>query len=92
MAKIPVTTAKYTESHDRLTLTVKFADGTKFRLNSSRYRDSASFDAPIVNEAKVFFAAFNKTQPGENNGQRMLRAKAHFERFTNAKDAAAALA
>ena len=82
---------KYTESHDRLTLTVKFSDGMKFRLNSSRYRDSASFDKAITTEANVFFKAFSKCKEGETNGQRFLRAKAFFEGHSTAASAAVAL-
>lgn len=53
MAKVTkpvVTTAKYTESHDRLTLTVKFASGDKLRYNISRTRSSLSFAPQLTSE------------------------------------------
>lgn len=40
MAKAAATTVKYTETHNRMTITAKFADGSKLRIGSGRYSGS----------------------------------------------------
>jgi hypothetical protein len=48
MAKqITQTVGKYSESHDRMTLTFKFPNGENLRINGSRYRTSISVKAPV---------------------------------------------
>ena len=85
------TTAKYTESHHRLTLTVKFADGTKFRLNGSAWRDSCSYDTSIKEFAEKIFRFCVALNEGENHGQRFSRLKNWFEQFETAQAAAASI-
>lgn len=45
-------TSTYTESHDRLTVMVKFNDAgkSKLRINCSRYRDSMSGQGPLLKQ------------------------------------------
>jgi hypothetical protein len=86
------TVAKYTESHDRLTLSVKFADGSKLRFNMSRGGSSMSASVGVKQEDLTkIFREFSKCQNDESNGQRFKRAKAHFESFDSVQAAAAAL-
>ena len=84
MAKIITTVAKYTESHDRLTLNVKFKNGDAIRLNASRYRDSLSGRAAVGTygneQLQKFFNEFGKNKPNENPGQRFARAKMQIEK------------
>lgn len=84
------TVAKYTESHDRLTLNVNFANGEHIRLNISRNRTSASSKNMIL--AHVFrplAAAMMKLQPADNGSyiNQMNRVKSFIERYDSAEAA-----
>ena len=64
-------TAKYSESHDRVTVNVKLNDAQKsnLRLNSSRSRDSMSCTGAVKGEhlraiMPQFSLLVNKTTPG----------------------------
>lgn len=94
MAKEIKTVAKYTESHDRLTVSVKFKNGDKLRLNSSRYRDSMSVtptEKLIPGASDKIFKHVNVFEPSDTQGSRMKRAASFFEQFDSINAAAAAL-
>jgi len=99
MAKqITQTVGKFTTSHDRMTLTFKFPNGEKLRINSSRYRSSLSTEnQPGVKsftqaDLQKILNASHKFVEGENNGQRFERIKAVGEKTNNIAELAAALA
>lgn len=98
MAKILKTVAKYTESHDRLTINVKFADGTDLRIGSARYRDSMStktlgLGQPVLQAIFKFALAYAVKADGskENNGERFTRVAKHIEGFDSIHTFAASL-
>ena len=91
------TTAKYTTSHDRMTLVFKFLNGEQLRINSSRYRSSLSVKAPAGVKSygpgdlqKILDLSHNFVE-GENNGQRFERIKAMGEKFNSIGEFAAAI-
>lgn len=88
MTKIAKTTAKYSESHDRIAISVKFSDGVKLRIGSARWRDSMSTTAlglPRADLQKLFkYAMTSKTKEDgtkELNGERFIRVAAEIEKF-----------
>ena len=99
MAKqITQTVAKYTTSHDRMTLTFKFQNGEQLRINSSRYRSSLSVKVmPGVPhsftqaDCQRILDHADKFVEGENNGQRFERIKAVGEKLGSIGQLAIAL-
>ena len=90
MAKqITQTVAKFTTSHDRMTLTFKFPNGEQLRINSSRYRSSLSVKAPAgaksysQKDLQTVLDVSHKFVEGENNGQRFERIKAIGEKVNS---------
>lgn len=98
MAKqITQTVAKFTTSHDRMTLTFKFPNGDKLRINSSRYRSSLSTDnlpnqrSFTREDLQKILKVSDTFVTGENNGQRFERLKAIGEKVNSIANLAAAL-
>ena len=98
MAKTPKTTAKYTTSHDRMTISCKFADGTDLRINSSRWRDSLStktlgLGQPALQAILKFSTTSIAKADGtkELNGERFERVAKYIEQFDSVHAFAASL-
>lgn len=86
------TVAKYTESHDRLTLNVKFVNGDHIRLNISRNRASASSKG-AANKADLMtlMKAILPAKPAESPVSQMARVKAFLEKFDSVSLAVASI-
>jgi hypothetical protein len=86
------TVAKYTESHDRLTLNVKFANDEHIRLNISRSRASVSSKKMLNASSFGVIAKFMmKELENESPVAHMARIKAFVEQYDSVESAIASI-